>query len=400
MSQKLVNHNEDLLQLVKKGYAVDFDSNYLVVRDIPYLNESGDRCIGAIVSKMVNKDELHVAPHDHQIFFAGGVPHQINGKPIVGLGGGEATLALSSSSPDLIVERSFSMKLKEVGTPRNYRDFFEKIETYVNIISGPAIALHDVTPLTFRKARQENEDSVFKIADTLTSLAEITDLSAKFEQEVVAVIGLGGTGAYVLDFVAKTPVKEVRGFDGDVLHVHNVFRSPGKFDESEFDEKKAEIYQARYENLRHGITLKSMYIDSSSASELEGVTFAFVCVDKGSSRKEIFDLLIELGIPFIDVGMGLSRREEMLDGMLRTTYFSDEKSQEIRDLKLAAEADAPDDLYKINVQIGELNALNACLAVIRYKQILGFYFDESPYYNVILKLGSLKLFYQGEDDED
>ena len=49
--------------------------------------------------------------------------------------------------------------------------------------------------------------------DTLTSRAEITDLSAKFKDDVVAVIGLGGTGAYVLDFLVKTPVKEIRAFD-------------------------------------------------------------------------------------------------------------------------------------------------------------------------------------------
>ncbi len=29
--------------------------------------------------------------------------------------------------------------------------------------------------------------------------------------------------------------------------------------------------------------------------------------------------------------------------------------------------------------LGELNALNACLAVIRFKQLRGFYFDESSF---------------------
>jgi hypothetical protein len=36
MYQKLLSHNKDLCKLVDKGYAVDFDSNYLIVRDIPY----------------------------------------------------------------------------------------------------------------------------------------------------------------------------------------------------------------------------------------------------------------------------------------------------------------------------------------------------------------------------
>jgi hypothetical protein len=33
--------------------------------------------------------------------------------------------------------------------------------------------------------------------------------------------------------------------------------------------------------------------------------------------------------------------------------------------------DDPDDIYRKSVQIAELNALNACLAVIRYKQVRG-----------------------------
>jgi hypothetical protein len=51
------------------------------------------------------------------------------------------------------------------------------------------------------------------------------------------------------------------------------------------------------------------------------VTFAFVCVDKGSARAEIFDLLIRMGIPFIEAA-------------------------QIRDMQLAELADHPDDVYR------------------------------------------------------
>jgi hypothetical protein len=50
---------------------------------------------------------------------------------------------------------------------------------------------------------------VFKFQDTLTSRAEIGDLSALFKDDVVALIGLGGTGAYVLQsrpFAASTTI--------------------------------------------------------------------------------------------------------------------------------------------------------------------------------------------------
>jgi hypothetical protein len=33
----------------------------------------------------------------------------------------------------------------------------------------------------------------------------------------------------------------------------DAFRSPGRFEETEFDKPKVEMYQAPYENLRHGL---------------------------------------------------------------------------------------------------------------------------------------------------
>ena len=111
------------------------------------------------------------------------------------------------------------------------------------------------------------------------------------------------------------------------------------------------------------------------------MTFAFVCVDKGASRGGIFELLISKGIPFIDVGMGLSRKKGPLSGMLRTTYYSAEDGKKVREMGLAEVTEDRDNLYRTNIQISELNALNACLAVIRSKQIRGFYFEEIPYYS-------------------
>ena len=227
MFQKLVSHNDDIRRLVEKGYAVAFDSNYLVVRDIPYLDSDRGLQTGAIVTKLVVIDQERVTQDDHQIFFAGSIPHGMDGKPIPNLGGGPTQLALSEASKDVVVQRSFSNKPKATG---KFQDFFDKIESYVTIISGPAMELHGADPYTFRAVKAVVSDSVFKFHDTLTSRAEITELSAKFKDDVIAVIGLGGTGAYVLDFLVKTPVREIRAFDLDLFYVHNAFRSPGKLD--------------------------------------------------------------------------------------------------------------------------------------------------------------------------
>src|SRR4029077_20835925 len=96
-------------------------------------------------------------------------------------------------------------------------------------------------------------------------------------------------------------------------------------------------------------------IDNSSGEDLEGVTFAFVCVDKGSSRASVFDVLLSKRIPFIDVGMGLNRKRGPLNGMLRVTYYSVEKGDAVRQKALAEMSDTPEDNYHTNIQTSELN---------------------------------------------
>lgn len=389
MFQKLVSRNEDLERLVQRGYAVAFDAtNHVVVRDIPYLGVDGALQIGALVAKLEFIDQDRVKQTDHQVFFAGAVPHGLDGQPIPNLGGGPHQLTLSEGCNDVVVQRSFSNKPKPSGV---FPDFFAKFESYVAIISGPASEKHGATPLTFRTVEHAGTDPIFKIHDTLTSRAELTDLVGPFKEDVIAVIGLGGTGAYVLDFLVKTPAREIRSFDLDHYHVHNAFRSPGRLHTEELGQPKAVVYQARYENFRHGLSASSQFIDSQSTGQLEGVTFAFVCVDKGSARAGIFDLLMAMRIPFIDVGMGLNRKLGALNGMLRVTYFSADDANAVRQMRLAELADQPDDLYRANIQIAELNALNACLAVIRYKQLRGFYVEDAAVFHLLFGISDMKI---------
>jgi hypothetical protein len=397
MFRRLVSRNSDLSRLVERGYAVAFDSKCLIVRDIPYLDEDGALQWGAIVAKLIYVDEERVVQDDHQIYFAGSHPHQLDGTKVPNLAGGEMTIHLSEACNDVVVQRSFSNKPKATG---KFADFFDKIESYVAILSGPAIEKFSVSPLTFRSVETDDTDPVFKFQDTLTSRAQIGDLNAGFANEVVAVIGLGGTGGYLLDMLVKCPIPEIRGFDGDNFYVHNAFRSPGRLDATELGKTKAEVHQGRYENFRYGLKLATTYIDQSSAEALTGVTFAFVCVDKGSARSAIFDLLIELGIPFIDVGMGLKRKEGPISGMLRVTYYSKQDAATMRARHLAEMSDTPDNLYKANIQIAELNAMNACLALVRYKQLLGFYVEDEPILHLLFGIRDLSITSETRFDED
>lgn len=53
--QKLVSRNQDIAKLVEKGYAITFDSGWMILRDIPHLDQQGVLHWGLSV-----RDVLHV----------------------------------------------------------------------------------------------------------------------------------------------------------------------------------------------------------------------------------------------------------------------------------------------------------------------------------------------------
>ena len=63
----------------------------------------------------------------------------------------------------------------------------------------------------------------------------------------VAIAGPGGTGSYVLDLVAKTPVRDIHLFDGDSFMSHNAFRAPGaaSLEELRALPKKVDYFHAK-----------------------------------------------------------------------------------------------------------------------------------------------------------
>ncbi len=112
MSQKLDSHNHDLKRLIDKGYSVTIDSNCLIIRDILYLDEKCNLQSGAIVVKLNFIDYVRFVQVDHQIYFAGSVPYNTDGKPIANLGGGPHTIGLSETCSDVVVHRS---KINQIG---------------------------------------------------------------------------------------------------------------------------------------------------------------------------------------------------------------------------------------------------------------------------------------------
>lgn len=380
MYQKLLNHNADLRQLRDKGYAVDFAPGYLIVRDIPYLDNMGHVQTGTIAATLIytNGTDI-VTQQDHQIYFSGSIPYGLDGNVISNINPRQSpSINLGSKYQHLKAWWLFSNK----PVSGHYKNFFEKIETYVSLISGPAIYKKpEAKYLTFAPPINKQDDfteNAFVYADVLSSRAEIGDISSKLKDEVIAIIGLGGTGGYIMDFMAKTPVKEIRLFDFDTFELHNSYRSPGKLDLNELGKYKVDVYESRYNNVKKGITKYETPVTESCSEKLNGVTFAFVSVDSGKARAEIISLLVSKKIPFIDTGIGITRtHSNYLRGAIRTTYFSTDTKEIEKNIQQVPKDDADNDMYKTNIQIAELNALNACIAVLRYKQLKGFYMHEN-----------------------
>ena len=109
----------------------------------------------------------------------------------------------------------------------------------------------------------------------------------------------------------------------------------------------------------------------------------FVAIDKGPARREILTGLADMGLNFIDCGIDLQGNDGPLTASLRIIRCQAEQSAEKRsELATLAPggANAPDgDLYAQNIQTGEMNSLNAALAVIAWKQGIGFYRDAYGY---------------------
>ena len=72
--------------------------------------------------------------------------------------------------------------------------------------------------------------------------------------------------------------------------------------------------------------------------------------------------------------MGLYRVNGSIAGTIRATAFYPEHNSHAIDCLDMAGCSAPGE-YERNAQLAELNALNATLAVIKWKKVRGFYCD-------------------------
>lgn len=341
-----------------------------MITNVPYLTSERVVARGVLVSALKLANPTTTAkPDNHVVQFIGSHPCNLDGSEIQGLGRhGDPKQKLAEG---LIADFSFSNK-PEGG----YTDYYEKMARYIQVISAPVPAIDpSATARTGKVVESSDADSPFVYADTNSSRAQITAISEKLKGQRVAIVGLGGTGSFVLDLVAKTPVKEIHLFDEDDFYLHNAFRSPGAPTRTDLDAIPAKVayYSAIYSQLHKGIVPHCENLNESNVARIEGFNFVFLCIDTSPEKKTVVNFLADHGISFVDTGLGVQAGDEKLVGIVRATAVTPAKKDHIETRIPTVGTGAND--YATNIQIAELNMLNAVMAVIRWKKLLGFYAD-------------------------
>ena len=243
------------------------------------------------------------------------------------------------------------------------------------------------------KTEVMSDTHIFKYPDTNSSRAGIDFLNRKFENQKIAIIGLGGTGSYILDQVAKTPVKEIHIFDGDIFQLHNAFRSPGAVSseklETENGIKKVDYYSEIYSNMHTGIKPHTKYVTPENINEFGDFSYVFISIDKNEVRYNIAKALLKIGVTFIDVGIGVNKANDSLNGAVRVTVGSSDKNDHL-ELRIGSH-ESEENEYGNNIQIADLNCLNAMLAVLKWKKLSGFYQDVKQEHNNLFLINTNKL---------
>jgi hypothetical protein len=363
-----------LKRLRDEGFNLEIRGGHLLVKDVPYVNSKKEVRCGILVLKLDLAGDVTTRPGDHVAHFIGEHPCDENGNELERIKNASNRRELDEG---VVIDHTFSAKPQPSGV---YEDYYDKITTYIAMFSRYAQALNesmDITAKTFPAIETgEEKEIVFNYIDTASSRAEIDIVTNKLRSKKLAIVGTGGTGAYVLDYVAKTPVAEIHLFDADEFLQHNALRIPGSrsINELRTKPKKVTYLKGLYSKMHRGIVAHESYVDASNVEQLRGMDFVFLCLDQGAAKKMTIEKLEEFGISFVDVGMGVYITEGALGGILRVTTSTLQQRDHARGRIPFSNGDGNNE-YARNIQIAELNALNAVLAVIKWKKLCGFYAD-------------------------
>ena len=133
MSQQTINHSPDLMQLQEEGFSLEIVNNqFLVVDHCPYVNHNKEVKYGKLICALSLAGPNRTGtPPDHTIYFAGETPCHADGEPMTGIINNSSRQRLVG---ELYGDHYFSSK----PIKGNYKDYYEKLKTYAEILSAQA----------------------------------------------------------------------------------------------------------------------------------------------------------------------------------------------------------------------------------------------------------------------
>lgn len=398
MSASQIALDPSINPLIDEGYEVVIRNNHLMVLNVPYVDSTKNVRRGMLVCNLGTTFSPLGPPPHHQAWFIGEVPCFASGQPMEALISQRGPLPLWDG---LTACAYFSNK--PLGTSQ-FATYADKMRHYIGLIEAQAGVIEPGVTARTRKAFSYSESqSVFKYPDMASVRASIMAVTDKLRTEQIGLIGLGGTGSYILDLVVKTPVDVIHLFDGDLFEIHNAFRAPGAARIEELEKKmpKVEYFAERYGPMRNGIVSHNCRIIKDNLTLLDDLDFVFIAIDSGPSRRLICEYLQSKGIPFIDVGMDLQMNHEEvgLHGMFRVTLSTPDKHDHFFDC-VPTFNDEGDDLYRSNIQVADMNMCNAAHAVICWKQYRSFYLDHKRAHHRVYTLFDQRLHLDARQNKD
>lgn len=387
MSQQLISLNPCLQKLQQEGYSLEVRGGFLVIHHVPYLNMNREIHEGTLIMTLNLSGNKVLKPQDHTAHWSGDIPYEHNGNRV-------SALINSSAHKDhgfgLTSDHFLSCKPDRESYPaQNYPTYYEKVVTYCQRIYTPAFLVDQEACEKIRnKVVPNGEEYVLKYADTNSTRSDIYALTEMFQSKKIAIVGLGGTGAYLLDFIAKMPIKEIHLYDDDSFNSHNAFRCPGaaSIDNLNMCMPKVDYLKGVYGVMHSGIISHKEKISSQNVSDLSEMDAVFICVDKVSVRNLIASHLINHGVLFIDSGLGIMKQYGSLSGQLRVTAGY---AQHYDHISTAFGTDVEnDDEYSSNIQIAELNALAAVHMLIKWKRMMNFYSNTANDNNMVYNIST------------
>lgn len=391
MSQQLIARNPDLQRLRNEGYHLEIRGGYLLVKDVPYVNAQCAVKRGILITKLDLNGDVTIAPSTHVAMWTGEHPSHHTGRKITAIENGSPPQDLGDG-----IRADFTFSAKAA-----YRDFHHKVTTYIGRIAGEAAVLETVTAQTFPVYPDDADQAVFNYVDTASSRADLGALNDRLAHMRIAIVGLGGTGSFVLDLVAKTAVREIHLFDGDRYSSHNAFRAPGatSLEQLRAGKQKVHHWAEVYSLMRKGVHAHDVFIGSDNVDLLAGFDFVFLCIDADERKPGLIDGLERLNLAFIDTGLGVVRGDHgSLSGIVRVSTSTPQNREQARRHIAFGAGDAKNE-YSTNIQVVELNAANALMAVIKWKKLCGFYRDSSSEHYAGFSIAANDIVNESGDDE-